>query len=50
MNGNAVSLGVRRALAGASLMMVCAVPVYAAEAEDSDLAEVVVTGSRVRGA
>ena len=50
MNGNAVSVGVRRALAGAGLLMVCAVPVFAAEAADSELTEVVVTGSRVRGA
>lgn len=49
MNGNAVSMGVRRALAGAGLLMVCAGPVIAAEAEDTDIAEVVVTGSRVRG-
>ena len=50
MSKNAVSQGVRRALAGVGLVMVCAGPVIAAEAEDSDIAEVVVTGSRVRGA
>lgn len=51
MNGNTVSQGVRRALAGAGLVMVCAVPVLAAEtATETDLTEVVVTGSRVRGA
>jgi len=50
MNGNAVSLSVRRVLAGAGLMAVCAVPLFAAEAADSELSEVVVTGSRVRGA
>lgn len=50
MNGNAVSMGVRRALAGAGLLMVCVAPVLAAEAEDTDITEVVVTGSRVRGA
>jgi iron complex outermembrane receptor protein len=43
-------MGVRRALAGAGLMMVCAAPVLAAGAEDSDITEVVVTGTRVRGA
>jgi len=43
-------MGVRRALAGAGLLMVCVAPVLAAEAEDTDITEVVVTGSRVRGA
>jgi iron complex outermembrane recepter protein len=50
MNGNAVSVGVRRALAGAGLLMVCAAPMFAAEAADTELSEIVVTGSRVRGA
>ena len=50
MRGNSVSLAVRRAVAGAGLMMVCALPLLAAEQADSDISEVVVTGSRVRGA
>ena len=50
MNGSAVSQAVRRVLVGAGLVLVGSGAVLAASADDTEFAEVVVTGSRVRGA
>jgi len=50
MSEKSVSRAVRGVLAGASLMTMCATPLLAAEQNEGDIGEVVVTGSRVRGA
>ena len=50
MKNNRVAVAVRNLLVGSAVAMSAAGPAYAADPADEELAEVVVTGSRVRGA
>ena len=50
MKNNRVAVAVRNLLVGSAVAMSAAGPAYAAEPADGELVEVIVTGSRVRGA